>query len=426
MYLFRNCVILAFNKLFGAEFDRFRLGQLFFISAVTFGLLFSDTTRKILIISSLFCLTKTQIKENFYISWSTQQKTTGCILLFLCLWIFFIPLFFGVDPILIRLQSTGWGIELFVFMWATLLFAKDFFFIENIKKFAIITCISYSVFALCQRFSLGFVIDFSNWPMSLGAWSVGTILSVLLPWMLYDVIVETSSKKTIFLLFALTVTSIVLFLTLYTTFWLVLLIYMAIVLCIMGLFFKDYFQKLFFLMILLSIIVIVALYCASHFYKNLYDGLFIQFSQLSLSEFNAEKFTNSRYHIWVEAVNFINLRPILGYGWAEFADFSVEQRGHTHCAFLQAAWTAGWPAMVLLISFLMNLTYRCLSLMKKQGKLLIVPFVVLLVILAYFACGALDDMFRATRRIVTLYWVTFMLMLTPLVDYNEADSDANL
>ena len=422
MSLIKDYMFSAFDRLFGAEINKFRAGQLLFISAITLGLFFSDTARKILLICALFCLTKEQLKDKFYVSWTKGQKITGSILLLLCAWIFFIPLFFGVDPLMERLQSTGWLIELLIWMWATLVFAKDPFFLKNIEKFAIAACLFYSVLALCQRYSLGFAVDFSNWPLRLGAWSVGTILSVMLPWVLYDLIVETSRRKIIGLLFVLILMSATLILTLYTTFWLVLLVQTVVTLFILSLFSKRHFLKIFTLSLALLIILTIVLYSVSLLYKNLYDGFFVQLYQLSLDGFNAEKFTNHRYHIWVEAVNHIKLRPILGYGWAEFSNFSIEERVHTHSAFLQAAWTAGWPAALLLLAFLSNLIYRCATLMQKKKKLLVVPFIVLLVVFTYMTCGILDDMFRATRRIVTLYWVTFTLVLTPLINYNKNDS----
>ena len=57
--------------------------------------------------------------------------------------------------------------------------------------------------------------------------------------------------------------------------------------------------------------------------------------------------------------------------------------------------------------------------MKNKKVILTVPLIVILVLSAYITCGVLDDMFRATRRIVTLYWVTFMLTLTPLFYYDN-------
>ena len=123
----------------------------------------------------------------------------------------FIPLFLGIDPILERLRSTEWCIELFIFMWSTMMFAKDAFFINNFRRSAIAACALYSIIAMLQRYLLDFVVDFSNWPFGLGAWSVGTILSVLLPWVLYDLIVQKSLWKKGCLLFVFIISSLTLF-----------------------------------------------------------------------------------------------------------------------------------------------------------------------------------------------------------------------
>ena len=63
--------------------------------------------------------------------------------------------------------------------------------------------------------------------------------------------------------------------------------------------------------------------------------------------------------------------------------------------------------------------------MKEKKQLLIVPFVVLVVISAYITTGMLDDMFRASRRSVSLYWVSFTMMLTPLVSHSANDNIDN-
>ncbi|WP_307755502.1 O-antigen ligase family protein [uncultured Cloacibacillus sp.] len=415
MVRYKSHMLMLFNKICGAEYNKFRLGQILFIIAVTFGLYLGDTARRILMIGALFCLTKVQIKEKFYEDWDKEQKTTGYIFLALWLWVFFIPLFLGIDPILERLRSTEWCIELFIFMWSTMMFAKDAFFINNFRRSAIAACALYSIIAMLQRYLLDFVVDFSNWPFGLGAWSVGTILSVLLPWVLYDLIVQKSLWKKGCLLFVFIISSLTLFFTLYTTFWLVFCVQIAVALAMVLIFSKGNFFRIFISLTAIMAIGALSVYGASFRYQNIYRGFGEQVDQIFFSGHDIQKFTSRRYSIWSDAVKVIKLRPIQGYGWAEFADYNPEHINHTHSAFLQAAWTAGWPAMLLLIAFLLRLLYLCVVFMKRKNKMSVIPFIVVLVIFTYMSCGMLDDMFRAKRRIVTLYWVSYMLMFTPLV-----------
>ena len=411
----------AHLKFLGIKLNKFQVGQLLFILSVTFGLFMSDTARKILLIGAFMTLNFAQLKWKFWQEWSKEQKISGYILISLWSWLFLIPLLFGVDPIMLRLQSTGWEIELFLFMWGALLFARDDFFIVNLKRFAIVACTSYAVLAAIQRYSLGFVVNFDNWPLDIGAWSVGTIFSVLVPWTFYELLFCSLKKAKIFLFTAIIgVTSLILFLTMYSTFWLSLVVQIFVAIVILACLCPCHRRKIMFISICLAGCLACFLYLMSMYHTDLYNRIAKEFAQISISkDFDMEKFTNQRYHIWVEAVSFIKQRPILGYGWAEFADFSAEQRSHTHNAFLQAAWTGGWPAMLLLIAFLFSIGLRSVSLLKAEKKVSMIPFVVLLVLSAFITCGILDDMFRATRRIVTLYWVVFMLPLTPLWKRSE-------
>lgn len=425
MYILKQKMLYLFCYLFGAEYNKFRLGQILFIFAVTFGLFLSDTIRKILVILALLCLTKSNIRARMYLAWTSKQRMLATIFVVLFAWLLLIPLFFGVDPLVVRIRSSGWLIELLVFIWATLLFAKDSFFLYNIRNCAIFSCSLYSIFAISHRLWLGFNIGTYSWPIIMGSWAVGTISTALLPWIIYDLIVEKLQKKIIFLYLAFMCTSIVIFLTMYTTFWLVLSIEVFMAFVIIYFFSKSHMKRFILFMILTLAVVFCGLSFIAISYHNVYDSFIAQFTQLSFKDFDIERFTNKRYHIWLEAIEFIKMRPILGYGWADFAEFSVEHRIHTHCSFLQAAWTGGWIAMLLLIMCLLCIVHNCLTLMKEKKQLLIVPFVVLVVISAYITTGMLDDMFRASRRSVSLYWVSFTMMLTPLVSHSANDNIDN-
>ena len=406
-------------KLFGGRLDKFVVGQLLFITAVTFGLFLSDTARKILLICALFCIDKHHLKNSMWDSWTKEQRIISLIIGILGFWLLFIPLLFGVEPFKERVRSLGWLIELILWMLATLWFARDSRFLNNIKKFAIGACFCYSLLALCQRYGMGFVVNFDNWPLRIGAWSVGTILSVLLPWVLCELIFSKSTCSKVLLFVTVIMTGATMILTMYTTFWLVLAVEIFTLLSLILFFYRQYFLKICACIICALSIIVIGLYSASSSYNDMYNRLLIEFQQLSLKELDAERFTNERYHIWIEAYNFIKERPVVGYGWADFAKFSIEQRGHTHCSFLQAAWTGGIPSVLMYSILMLSFIYSSVLAMKNKKVILTVPLIVILVLSAYITCGVLDDMFRATRRIVTLYWVTFMLTLTPLFYYDN-------
>lgn len=127
-----------------------------------------------------------------------------------------------------------------------------------------------------------------------------------------------------------------------------------------------------------------------------------------------EEFTNKRYHIWVEAINHIKKKPVLGYGWEDLAKYSVEKREHTHSAWTQVAWTAGVPAAIMFISLLFINALNSFVFMFKRKKLIILPFVLFIAIIGLSTIGCLDDVFRASRRVTFPYWILLTLPLTPV------------
>ena len=92
-----------FERLFGEKFSRFRLGQIIFAAAVSFGLFAGDIIRIVLGVLALFCLTK----ENFKFNWTRGQKITGCVLALFCAWMIVIPVIFGENPLSVRLRNAA-------------------------------------------------------------------------------------------------------------------------------------------------------------------------------------------------------------------------------------------------------------------------------------------------------------------------------
>ena len=414
-------IVLRFKSMLFCEISKFRLGQILFISGITFGLFLGDGARKAFFIAALLCLTKSQLKEKFYKSLTKGQKIYGCFLLLFCLWIFFIPLFCGIEPLMGRLEGLFRPLEFFIIMWEMLIFAKDEFFFKNIKNFAIMTCFIYSVLAVSQRFILGFPVDFSNWVVLGMAWRVGTLLSGLLPWVVYAFITERSLRKTLFLALVIILTCGTMFLTLYTTFWLVLAVQFAATFLVILLFYRKGLFRICVFTIATLAIIFCLIYSIATYYENFRDnpgGLMEQLEQITSvgDKFEISKFTNRRSELWCIAIELIKKRPMFGYGWAD-GEMVSDRIGHMHNAFLQAAWNAGIPAAIMYAILLLILCISVIKKIKTNGKLMPISFVVLLAFLAYIVCAMLDDMFRSQRTIMTLYLSTFMLMLTPLANF---------
>lgn len=102
--------------------------------------------------------------------------------------------------------------------------------------------------------------------------------------------------------------------------------------------------------------------------ENIVSGFVLHSNQLSSVTDGAEEFTNKRWHILrQEAIEWIK-PPLCGYGWESFAKYSLEQRSHTHSAWTQAAWTAGIPAALMLISFILTCIIYSIKQMHQHGN----------------------------------------------------------
>lgn len=416
-------IISKITNIFGYEINKFRLGQIFFISGITFGLFWGDGLRRILFIAALVCLSGSQRKEKFYKSWTKGQRIAGCSLIFFCLWMLFIPLFFGIEPFWGRVQGIFRPLELFIIMWEAIIFAKDDFFFNSIKNFAIVTCFVYSVLAIGQRFMLGFSVNFENWIITVMAWRVGALLSGLLPWAVYDFIMEKSRIRVIFLAVVIILTCGTMFLTLYTTFWLVLIVQFTAAFILVSLFYRKRLLRILSFIVVALAIMWGAVYGISAHYNSFRDspgGFMSQLEQITClgDKFEISKFTNRRSELWSIAIELIKKRPLFGYGWAN-GELVSDKIGHMHNSYLQSAWNAGLPATVMYIALLLMLSTYVVKAIVSNRKIVAVPFVVFLVFLAYLVCGVLDDMFRSQLTIMTLYLSVFMLPLSPLAKFTR-------
>lgn len=110
--------------------DRYRFGQILFIVSFTFGLFLNDTVRKILFFGALFCLRKEDIKLCFSTYLTKPVKLYGILLAGFWVYMLIVPLLFGGDPFKERVISIGWPIEIMLWMFVSLFFAVDGFFIN--------------------------------------------------------------------------------------------------------------------------------------------------------------------------------------------------------------------------------------------------------------------------------------------------------
>ena len=395
---------------------RFQIAQMIFILAITFGPFFSDTVRKILFFIALFCIKPAQIRDMLSDWKSKENIIKKYLILMFVFWIYvtIIPVFCGVDPLTERLKSIGYPLEIMFWICGTIIFARDVFFIRCLALCSIGASTIYSLIAWPHLISTNFILNHSYyyaWPLSLASWSVGSILVCLFTWLMYAVYQNEGvclgwSWLDIALL--LLVGSVII-LTLYATFWLVGFVQLLVAVFVVYIFNKEYlmgFCKKIFAVILCALILL----CVSiNVFHGIKTAIYSQVSQITAMDQDIKKFTNSRNLVWGEAVNAIMKRPWVGYGWAEYEHYNKRAMDHTHSSFLQIAWTAGVFPVILFICLLSTAFYICWRELKiSEGKATL-PFVLLLVLVAFIVNGCLDNLFDATRRVQTLYWVYLSL-----------------
>ena len=402
-----------FERLFGDKFSRFRLGQIIFAAAVSFGLFAGDIIRIVLGVLALFCLTK----ENFKFNWTREQKITGCILALCCAWMIVIPVIFGENPLPVRLRDAVRPVELTLWICATLLFAKDEFFVRNLKNFSITACFLYSLIALAYCFKINFVCTggYIDWPIIHSSYALSSLMSGFAVWYTYMLVTEKKLFKHVFS-FAMFLTTLILtMLAGITTYRLAFAAEIAALFIILLISDRKKFAKLFAIFAATFLCAAFAIFAAAQHSPSLQTMLDREFNQLRIEngkKFDIERMSNHRYHIWVDAANAIKQKPLFGYGREIFAKYCSTQHIHTHNTFLQAAFEAGFPAALLMYAIWLMVFILAVLQIYKAHDLLCMPFVTAVIMSGFLAASLVENQFLFTNRCqMVFYWSIFITLL---------------
>jgi len=403
----------TFEKLFGDKFSQFRFNQLLFITAITFGLFTGDNIRIGIGVLSLFFLTQ----ENFnFAPWTKEQKITGALLALFCAWMIIIPIIFGENPLPDKIRDAVRPIELTLWIGITFLFAKDEFFVRNLKNFSIIACFCYAVIALKWCFDTKFVLlnTADYWPFIKSSYSLGALMAGLSAWTIYQYLTVKKILTKIFCYMTLLFSMALIILSAVITHWAA---FFAELLVMMLLFFL--FDKKKFLVFFITFFVTITLYVfgidtAMQHNEHLKTTISSQIEQITVhkdTEFDAEKFTNKRYHIWNDAVTAIKQKPLFGYGREIFSQYCSTDHVHAHNALLQAAFEAGIPlAIIVLLLWVAIFLLACYKLFSAR-ELLTMPFVTVAVMTEFVTAGLVENVFLTNRAQLVFYWSIFVTMI---------------
>lgn len=137
----------------------------------------SDTVRKIFLLLSLCCITKSDVRTSLFFLKDRVAKILPLQLIIFWLWLFFVPLLFGNENLTDRLEGLGWPIEMILFMFAAFVFAKDSFFVSVLNKFLLVFLSIFLIATITHRTFLLFEINFVNWIFGGSAYNIGCMLS---------------------------------------------------------------------------------------------------------------------------------------------------------------------------------------------------------------------------------------------------------
>jgi len=403
----------AFEKLFGDKFSKFRLGQLLFITAITFGLFAGDVIRRSIAVLALFCLSS----ENFkFAPWTKEQKITGLFLALFCAWMLFIPLIFGEADFPMRTHCATRSLEITLWICVTFLFAKDEFFIKNYKNFAVFFCFLYAtvacIYAVQNHFP--FAYSFANaWPFLTDGLDMGAVICGLTAWIIADIVTAKNIFNHLFSAVTLLLATVLVLCSRYTTFWVALLAEFVIAMLLLCIYHKKASIRFVICVAVIFSTIFLSLNIVMKKDPAINSAIRQEIDQLTVTNTTSlEHFTNHRNLVWQEIAGCVVQKPVLGYGHDIIYKYNANAYNHAHNTFLNTAFVAGIPAALLFYAFLFMLFFLALKFLFKAKMLVLCPFVTILMLITFNVAGLTEDMFIAPARFrVILYIPVFVTML---------------
>ncbi|WP_455596877.1 O-antigen ligase family protein [Cloacibacillus porcorum] len=398
-------------NIYKSDILRFRVAQILFIAAISFGWFIADGYRRGLFLLAILLLNKSQRKISVICHWKGLTGVTGTLLVTLFLWVTLVPLFSGMEPLPDRIEGMARPIEVFLYGVGIMIFAKDKFFEKYLSSFSVASAVFVSVFAFSRRAVLSFSVIRDDWVFGMHAALAGLIIASLLPWLLYAICEKkkTPLRKGFYIIITMVALGAI-FVTYYRTIWIAVTVQLLFAIPLSYYCFNANplnHKRLLVVLILFIAAVVGYSYHTSFIIRDRFD-------RLMSAGCDFKNFTNNRGEIWKDAMSLISKRKLGGYGWVSYDDFAVIKMHHPHSSYLDAAFHAGIPAgilygMVFIASFLLALRY----ILTKTGPASI-AYVVFLMLLATAVGGLTEAFFYESREYVVPFWSMTSLLVSPL------------
>lgn len=410
-----NSLKEKFSEVMKDENKRFCVAQILFALSLSFGWFVEDGYRRGMFLLALLLLNRRQLKAGAVKQWTGLTQAAGFLLLALSAWVVFIPLLMGTEPFKVRLTAAARPLEIFLYGWGVMLFARDKFFEKYFFRFSALSAAAYTLIALVNRAALHFSTERNDWLFDKHAAFAGIVLASLLPWLLAAAFDKRNKSSVRIAAAAMVVLNFAAVLvTYYRTILLAVMAQLFFALFITGRSFGFSFLKhrgTILTLMLLAASVPVVLYNTNATIKiEIQDNI----DRTLSAGTNFDKFTTDRGEIWQEAMGLISFRKLCGYGWTDYNDYAQIRKHHPHSSYLQAAFHAGIPGALLYTASIAACAMLALLYIARGKGDPAISYAIFLGIVATAVAGLLESYFFSSREYLIPFWSQLAILVSPL------------
>lgn len=391
---------------------RFATAQALYIFSVSFAWYLHDVARWLLFLSALFIINKSQRRADVMKYWHGMTKVTGWCFITLGFWITVIPPIFGQESFFAALRSIERLLEVALWIWGAMVFAKNGDFFKRMLAFSTWSCVFCATVYFIQRTGQSFAVIYDDWWFGGNAVRTGIQLIFLFPWLVYSLAHTKKNNEILIFSCAVVESVVVAIFTYYSTIWVALFVQLLCIPPLMILMKIRPNTKIY--KVLTMVLLCFCILFSGFFnkYPIIKDRLKIEITQFSAFGKNIEEFTNKRSLIWAETIDLAKNHPIVGYGYDEYHKYSKIDMNHPHSSYLQALFYTGNMGMILFILVLVLFSMLIMAKMIEAHDDFSMLFILPLMLVSYSTASLTEVLFYASREVAIGFWVPVSLLLS--------------
>jgi len=394
---------------------RFRMAQTLFIFSICFGWYLPDLLRRVSLFAALL-LTKGKRRDISTDRWDSFTKFAMVTLCVFLAWVILDPMLFGDEALAERLKGVARPIEVALWVYGVMLYARDDFFVKRMSALSISSGIFFATVSFIQRAYLGFAkTDEIEWVLCKYTLHAGMIILALLPWLFYKLTEAGESRRRKQLLAAGIIEMVIVaVLTYYLTIMVSLAAQLLFIVPYM-LSSREIRHSLSLKNFSLALLVLICVFSAAMCVKDIKKEVFDQYRQLSMINRDFSDFTTKRDEIWTEAMDLVRLKKATGFGWVDYYDYSKIRKPHPHSSYIEAAFHTGMLGALLYFASIASLFIAAAKKIVVDKDRSAVPFVVVSILILFAVAGSVESFFYVRRQIMIPFWSTACLVFAPVM-----------